>query len=407
MSKTIKIKNPQLPQSENTYLTAKYTSGTSLTVKNNEGWANNDIVVVGLPGQERAEAGDVAGTSGDTTITIDAALKYDHPANTPLYRSEFDQISLERKPSAGSFAEIAEGKKDIEWDESDGFTKIKVAAGLDTDTYRWRFYNSLANEYSSYSGELAGTGLTQFQAGYIIAKLRKFGKIPAQLGMTDLDLLDILNEGQRDVDTRAPGGRWWFALTEDDSSSRIQATAGTYKYDLPSDFRAMDVVKVLDQDSLLYNLNFIPRIEFDAYIQDQSTGNRSDSTRNWTILAPDSDNTIGYFGVNPIPESTTNYFYRRYWRYLPTLTSFASSTLMPLPETLFNYGMYKVYRLREDKENANTYLGYYFENIKQMIKMESRQVGQLEFARFRGQKGFARLFGNIVNYSDTQRENNW
>src|SRR5690606_15021654 len=131
----------QLPQSEDTYLTTKYTSGTSLTVKNNEGFADNDIAVVGMPGQERTETGLVSGITNNDTITVDSALVFDHPANTPIFRSEYNQISLERKASGGSYAEVAEGKQDIEWDEEDGFTKIKVAAGVDSDTYRWRFYN--------------------------------------------------------------------------------------------------------------------------------------------------------------------------------------------------------------------------------------------------------------------------
>ena len=408
MAKIVKIKNPVLPQQEETFLTTKYTSGTSLTVKNNEGWADNDIAVVGNIGEEKAEAGLVSGISGNTTITIDSALKFDHPIETPLFRSQYNQISLEQKASGGSYAEIAEGKQNIEWDEADGYSKISVATGVDGDTYKWRFYNTLTGGYSIYSGELPGTGLTQFHAGFIINNLRKFGKIPAHLGLTDLDLLDILNDGLRDIDTQAPGGRWWFALTEDTDATRITAVAGTYKYDLPSTFRAMDVLKVYDTNDLLYNLTFIPRIQFDAGIRDQSTSSRNDRTAQWTLLPPDSSNTVGYFGVNPIPSTATNYFYRRYWRYLPTLTSFASSILIPLPDTLFNYGMYKLYRLREDKENANTYLGYYFENIKQMIRMESRQVGQPELLRFRGQKGFQKLFGATSgNYNDSSRENYW
>jgi hypothetical protein len=409
MAKTIKIKNPVLPQNEETFLTTKYTAGvTALIVKNNDGWVANDIVVAGYPGQENTEQKQLSTLTSNNQLNISATYKFNHPISTPLFKSKYNQISLEQKVSGGSFAVIAEGLKDIQWDEKDGFTKIDVATGDDSDTYRWRFYNSASASYSIYSGELPGTGLTPFYAGFQIARIRKYGKIPANLGITDLDILEMLNDGQRDIDTRAPGGRWWFTLTEDSDATRITAVAGTYKYGLPSTYRAMDVLKILDINSQLYNLKFIPRIEFDSYIRDQATSARSDSTVRWTLLPPDTSNTIGYFGVSPIPATTGIYFYRRYWRYLPTLTSFASQILIPLPDTLFNWGMHKLYRMREDGVNADKYLGYYFENIKQLEKMENRQVGQPEMSRYRGPKGFNQLFGgNVAVSNDDRRENYW
>lgn len=407
MAKTIKVKNPPLPEKEDTYLTAKYTSGTALTVRDVEGWAADDIVVVGHPGDEKCEQQIVASVTANNTITLDAALKHTHPIDTPIYRSDYNQISLERKASGGSFAEIAEGKVNIEWDEKDGFSKVVVAAGVSSDTYKWRFYNSGSTSYSAYSGELPGTGLTQFHAGYLIEVVRYFGKIPANLGIRDLDILRSLNRGQREIDTMHD--RWWFALTEDDSSSRIAAIDGTYKYDLSSDFRGMDVLKCLDTNNQFYNLSFIPLIEFDSYKTDDiNTSNHDDSTQLWTLLPPDSSNTIGYFGVHPTPTSTDNYFYRRYWRFLPELTSFASVTLIPLPETLINWALFELYKLREDRDNASFYYSLYTENVNMLKRIQRRQIGQAEIARFRGQRGYSRLFGEFNNQNiDTIRTNYW
>jgi hypothetical protein len=362
---------------------------------------------VGIQGDERTEQQSVASTSSTTGIVLDSALNFAHGIDTPVFRSDYNQISLERKASGGSFAEIAEGKANIEWDEKDGFSKVYVAAGADSDTYRWRFYNSVTGAYSSYSGELPGSGLTQFHAGYLIEAVRYFGKIPASKGVQDLDLLRSLNRGQREVDTLHD--RWWFALTEDDDTTRVQAVASTYKYDLTSDFRGMDVVKVLDTNSQKYNLNYLPLVEFDSYkVDDANTTNDSDSTQHWTLLPPDSSNTIGYFGVHPTPKTTTNYFYRRYWKFLSELTSFASTTKIPLPETLMNWALFELWKLRQDKENASFYYSLYKENVDMLKRIQRRQIGQADIARFRGQRGYSRLFGEFSYQNlSTLRENYW
>lgn len=407
MSKLIKIKHPLLPSEEETYLTIKYLASGNYTVKSNEGWNTNDIAVIGYPGDEKTEQVIVNGISGNTVISPTAAGKFEHAIDTPLFKSRYNQISLERKPSGGSFAEIAEGKSNIEWDERDGHSKLRVAAGADSDTYRWRFYNSASGEYSQYSGELPGTGLTQFHAGYLIEAARYFGKIPANIGVDDLDILRSLNRGQREIDTMHD--RWWFALTEDDSSSRIASVANTFKYNLTSNFRGMDVLRVLDEEDQKYNLSFIPLIEFDSYkTDDQNTSNHGNHPKFWTLLPPDSDNTIGYFGVHETPEDTALYFYRRYWRFLPELTSFASTTLIPLPEALMNWAIFELYKLREDRDNASFYYQLYTENVRMLKQIQKRQIGQAEIARFRGQRGYSQLFGALAFQSvDTIRERYW
>ncbi len=411
MAQVIHIKHPQIPSREETFLTTRYASGTALTVRDNEGWAANDILIIGQPGSEQTECKPVASLTGNTIINVTGALKFNHPVNTPIYRGDYDQISLMQKASGGSYAEIAEGKVNIGWDEKSGKTAVSIAAGVTSDTYKWRFYNTASASYSSYSGELPGTGLTTKHAGYIIELIRNAAKMPADLGMTDVDILKILNRGQIRIDALAPsGGRWWFTLTEDDSSTRVTSIAGTYKYDLTSDFRGMDVVRVLDTNDQLYNLHYLPLVAFDSYkVDDLNDSNYDDSTKHWTLMPPDSSNSIGYFGVHPTPETTGLYFYRRYWRFLPELTSPFSQTLVPLPETLFNWAMYEIYRMREDIDNSNVFKAQFDENIRMLKMIQRRQIGQAEIQTFRGQRGYANLFGNTLNLGnlDQQRESYW
>lgn len=410
MAKTIKIKHPPLPSKEETYLTAQTAAAaTASTVRSNEGWAANDVMILGRPGQEQCEQVLVTSVSGNSTINH-AATKFAHNKNAPIFRSDYNQISVERKPSGGAYAVIAEGLKNIEWDEKDGFSYVDVAAGVDGDYYKWRFYNSGSASYSSYSGELPASGMTHLYAGYIIEQIRLFSKLPAELGLTDQDLLRILNRGQQRVDSLAPsGGRWWFTLTEDTDATRVTSVANTFKYDLPSTFRAMDVVKVLDEDDMKRNLSFVPLIEFDAMKQNNAdTSTHNNTVSSWTLLPPDSSNTVGYFGVHNTPEDTSLYFYRRYWRFLPELTSPFSQTLIPLPEVLFSFAMHMIYRLREDSDTANDYLKDFNEGIKMLKLLQRRQIGQAEFQRFRGQRGYSRLFGDYNGaIGDSHRENYW
>lgn len=407
MAKLLKIKNPPFPSQEETYIASNYTSGITLTVRNSEGFADGDIIVVGNPGEEQTEQASVASAPTSTTITIDSALNFSHNQGVPIYKVQYNQVSIERKPTGGSYAVIVAGLQNLEWDEKDGYSKVYVTEGEDTDTYKWRFYNSATNTYSTYSGELPGTGLTAQYAGHMIEVIRMFAKLPAKSGLTDLQLLSMLNRGQKKIDSLHD--RWWFALTEDSSSTRVQAIAGTYQYDLPSTFRGMDSVKVLDTNSLKYNLTFVPMIEFDSLKIDTSSGTRDDTTKCWSLLPPDSSNTIGYFGVHPTPETTTNYFYRRYYRFMPDLSSFASQTLIPLPEALINWVMYEIYKIREDRDNSKYYLGLFNEDVVNLRRLQRRQIGQAEIVRFRGQRGYGRLFGDgLVGLSnDTYRENYW
>jgi hypothetical protein len=90
------------------------------------------------------------------------------------------------------------------------------------------------------------------------------------------------------------------------------------------------------------------------------------------------------------------------------LTNFASRTLIPLPETLINWSLFELYKLREDRDNASFYYQLYTENVNMLKRIQRRQIGQAEIQRFRGQRGYSRLFGDFsMQSADTVRENYW
>lgn len=90
----LKIPHPSIEESEQTYLTASaIATATSLTCMNVDGFSANDYIVAGKIGEERTELRQVANTSGDTTINIDA-LDFPHSIDTPITYLKFNQIRI-------------------------------------------------------------------------------------------------------------------------------------------------------------------------------------------------------------------------------------------------------------------------------------------------------------------------
>jgi len=161
----VKVSNPDLTTEERSYLTADYSSGTTLTVRNSEGFTTNWFAVIGEPGQEQTETRYVTATPTATTITIASALSFAHSKSEPVYLSQWNQWAFYRKPTGGSYAAITSSPLGIEWDDKDRATTVVVTGGLTTDTYKWRPFNSRSGNYGAYSDELAGT-MTVLAASY-------------------------------------------------------------------------------------------------------------------------------------------------------------------------------------------------------------------------------------------------
>jgi hypothetical protein len=171
----------------------------------------------------------------------------------------------------------------------------------------------------------------------------------------------------------------------------------------------LDAILILDENSRKFPIKYIPRIEFDNFkIDNTDTSTHNNNVRGYTFLPPDASNSVGYFGVHSTPEDNALYFYRRYWRFLPNLTNFASTTLIPLPEILINFAIFELYKLKEDKDNATFYYGFVKEGIDMLRRLQRKQIGESQILYWRGQTGFANMFGNPQPQSlDTQRELYW
>jgi hypothetical protein len=401
----ILIKNPDLSAEERTYLTSDYSSGTTLTIRNSQGFTDNYHVIVGEPGQEQTEEMDINGTPATaTTITIGSALSFTHPKSCPVYESQWDQISLERKPSGGTYS--VNQTADIDWDSSDKKTLLYITGGLSTDTYRWRLYSSATGNYSAYSDELVGTGLSRHKLGYIINQIKKN---PVAENIDDGTIVGYANEFQALVYDEVPTA-WWFVK----EGTAIATAANIYKFSIDdnwSDFISMKYLLyryVSGNINDTYPLTWTPTSEF-YNLKTDSNQATDDVAKNWTLYPPDSSSAKGYIAIHPTSKTATCYIKPVYQFELTDLDSFGDEIVIPYPKGYIDYVLYRIY---DDIKNDTTQAGNYNTRVARDIiaikRLKKRQLGQPELTRFRGARGFSRLFGEGgLRTSSSARETYW
>lgn len=362
MALKVKIPNPRLSTSELTYLDADYSSGTSLTVLSNLGFAAQDIAVVGEMGNEQTEQKDVSSVSGNATIVVSAALKFSHEKQTPIYRSRYNQVSIESQfGSSGAWSVLA--TQDIQWDKLE--TLYIDPNGADTYNYRFRFYNSISAVYSAYSPTISGAGFNANTVGRMLTNVRKKVRDPEGEKVTDQRIIEYLVEAQDTISgIRAD---WWFLRVDTfESSSGIASAASTRKYSLATytDFNYIDRIRYLynaSSTNQLYDLTPKPIEEFDRYEQDRSAPNNN-NVLFYKLAPPDSSSSVGYFIVYPVPADATCTFYPIYYKVMNTLNDISDTTNIPYPQILEDYAAWRIHNDLGNTIEAGKYKNLFFGN---------------------------------------------
>ena len=167
----IPVRNTLHEDAPVTYLNSSHASGgTSLTVKNINGFSASWAVQIGGIGQERSEiklAGTAAPASG--TVNLTAGLTYDHPTDTPVYATKYNQVIFKRSTSgtAGTATAMTGGTITITPDGT--ITIFDDTGGSSTYAYKASFYNSVLNTESDDSDWLTPSGFSF----YSLAKMRE------------------------------------------------------------------------------------------------------------------------------------------------------------------------------------------------------------------------------------------
>jgi len=389
----------------NTNLSSDYSSGTSLTVISNVSFAANDLIVVGELGEENTELKKVDSISGKTTITLASALNFSHEKDTPVYKVAWDNVSIERNS-----VEITQSA--IQWDKKD--TIYYDSSGTASDSYRFRFYNSVTTTYSEYSPTQTGAGPTRPSLGYMIREIRKLAQDIDRKIVTDLEIARFINSAQDII--AGIRSDWWFLKVEDTSKT---TTGGTKKYSLPSGVGNMGAVEAIrlnyndGTNNELYHLEYKPTVEFDELIRDNRNqeADRDDYTIYYTLREPDSSAAQGYFEVWPVPLTTgRGTFYIRYFKEMTDLDDVSDETSIPIPVILEDYALAQIERIKGNETKAELYERKFFgppqglkesrqisgiSLLERLNNAQKRPTGQpRQLIRFGGQRVIARLYGN-------------
>lgn len=127
-------------------LAADATAGSSvsLTLENNNGFAQNDYIVIGYEGSELAELEQInAAVSGATAVQV-ATLKFNHKKGEPVVKYLFNKRKFYGSTSIdGSYSELtADGSpKDIQVDDPMG-TLLEYTGVEGYEYFKATYYNS-------------------------------------------------------------------------------------------------------------------------------------------------------------------------------------------------------------------------------------------------------------------------
>jgi hypothetical protein len=357
----IRVPNINLINSEKTFLDSDYTTGTTLTVVSNLGFAANDYAVSGEPGEEKTESSLVASISNSDTITVSVAYNFDHNKGTTLYRSEWNQIVLERRLiGAASWTSLA--TFNIQWDKKDSL--YVDTSGNDSYEYRFKFYNSATSNSSEYSPSITGAGFPRKSVGRMIINIRKKVRDPRRDRFTDSDIIMLLGDGQADIETLIPE-LWFLRVDTYEESNGIAATASTNKYSLATytDLNFLSKIKYVYVNGTTQMWELDPKndIEFNQYDYAISNPNLDDNTAIFKLLPPNSSSDQGYFKVYPtVKTDGVGTFYPVYYRHFDVLNDVSDETELPFPELLEDYVAWKIHDLLGNTEEAIKYKTYYF-----------------------------------------------
>ena len=153
---------------------------------------------------------------------------------------------------------------------------------------------------------------------------------------------------------------------------------------------------------ITYRLKYIPPIEMDHRKRDNLTDN-DDDLKYYTLRPPDSTSTTGYFEVDPTPETTGNTFYIRFYKQMDDLDSYGDTTPVTIVDLLIDYAVSEIEKSRGNEAKSVVYETRFRESLIDLKRDNKRQVGEPEFLRFRGRRGWKRYLSDS-SLSSTSRD---
>jgi len=254
---------------EVTFLSADVAAASStLTVKDINGFAVDQYLLIGELGQETSEIikTHAATVPSGTTITLAANTSFAHAAGTKVYRIEFNQIEINHATTAsGSKTVLA--TVDIQADQK---IQVYTTTSQTSGYYFARFKNAAAATFGGYSDALLYGGWASNTVGHMIEQAcRELGITLGNL-LSRTDCYDFLNDGLRFVQGKQVHFSHYIL---NESTLDLPISAGEFAYDLPSNSNDTS-----SHSSLLNvrigtgsNLEYVDPRDFEATFEGQAT----------------------------------------------------------------------------------------------------------------------------------------
>lgn len=265
----LRIYHPEVLE-PSTYLTASVSAtGTTLTVKNNEGFSNTDpedLLLIGNLGSSGSEIKRINGAITQGTSLTVQSLTFGHGIDTPVSKILFNKFEV-------SGASTLTGSKTIVQFNGANTNPIEITSeytdfvitGTTYSYYFVRFYNSLASTpyYSGYSDGVAATDFDVNTVGFIVRNaFDQTGEKPGGI-FSDQWIHDQIYLIQTDIFQRLK--RWSWAKVLDYDMADI--TTGLDSYSLPSNIddnktqKSILGIRIANGD----NLRYLDPTEFEEF----------------------------------------------------------------------------------------------------------------------------------------------
>lgn len=352
--------NPLTDGLEKTFLSQSYPiSVTSVEVKNNQRLNSNDRLLLGEMGLSQTEiitAG--APNANGTTLAIGSTL-FSHPANTPIYQLQFDQVKFYRSTTGatGTYTVIATVNLDVT--SSDLQTTYNDNSAQTGYYYKVSMFNSVSLVESALSDPIPATeGWTTNQVGYTIDQIYREISDPDEQFLGRDELFGYLNDVNQDLQLQA--SRPYRFLYSRDVLGR---TANTDSFAYPTDssgnqlmwkFDRMDYNFVDNTQNPAINQTYTVEIVPITYYRNRHRDNTIDSTTvNDTIQEMALEDSQQQFVFFPPSQTTSSaVFYLYYWKYFDRITTEGQTFETYSPHIYKLYVLEKFYRKRSIAEPA-------------------------------------------------------
>lgn len=353
----VTIKNPVPLDNPFTIISSDYTGGTTLNVEDSTGFKDDDLILVGGVGNEKAECTDLTATPPSVSTMTVTALGHDHSTDESIQFILWNRFDVQYKTdSGGTWTDLVTAVSlgdESKFDWSTNETNYKHSTGASSYYYRIRYYNSATNTYSDWTEQVSGVGLTRSTVGYMIDEVRENAKDKTDQKVSDETIIGYFNTVQDIV--KSMNKKWpWLQ----DEATIVPTTLA-----LPSDFKRAYRLKynyVNGTDSQTYYLKYLPLVDFQNLYTDNNAS-ESDYLEHYAI---DTVNSVIKLG--PVPETDSAILTLVYEKDITDLDDYTDTTVIPIPELLVAYATARVWKLKSNDDEYKSWMNN-FSDLLQVL----------------------------------------